>query len=656
MIHRDIKPANIMLDVHGQAILMDFGIVKIVGATQHTATGAVIGTALYMPPELIRGEVPSPQSDIYSLGITLFEMVNGRPPFEADSAMTLMMMHLNDRLPDLRQLRPEVSEELIGVIEKALAKDPSARFGSMNEMSVALKGALERLQSSASPAATLVDGGTKTDSQPGAATIAAATGAAALSEPPALAPQPMKTQVELPSTQAAPGAAQAVTGPAPVSRPPTGEASRPVPPTSAQRVTQAGATGGGTPPPARTKAAVSGPAPSRKVKFALWGTIGGIVVGGFIIVLLAISIFVVMQMGKGRGTPTEAALLVSQTVQVVVPATATVTPSPSATPATTATITPTLPPTATPSPTLSPTPTIPVGVPYGRIKGITTDAQGAYVVDYETFEFTEVLPGMHVHFFFDTVPPEEAGSPGQGPWILYGGPRPFTKYRQADRPKHATQMCILVANPNHSVQALSGNCAILPDVVAASPVRDIPCLLGPAPEYPTVTQLKAGQVLQVRGLSADEGWWNVGNPQNMNESCWAAHSETLVSGDLSTLPLLEAPPLPTEPAAPALSAQITGITIDDQNRYVVAYQTQGFTEQLPGTHLHFFFNTVPAEQVGISGGGNRLMFGGPSPFTGYLTSARPAEATQLCVLVANPDHSIIPNSGNCFNLPNVSAP
>jgi hypothetical protein len=160
----------------------------------------------------------------------------------------------------------------------------------------------------------------------------------------------------------------------------------------------------------------------------------------------------------------------------------------------------------------------------------------------------------------------------------------------------------------------------------------------------------------VRGLSADEEWWNVGNPLNMSESCWAARSETLVIGDLSTLPLVEAPPLPTGAPVPALSAQITGITIDDQNRYVVAYQTQGFTEQLPGTHLHFFFNTVPPEQVGMAGGGNRLMFGGPSPFTGYQTSNRPAEATQLCVLVANPDHSVIPNSGNCFNLPDVSTP
>jgi hypothetical protein len=97
-----------------------------------------------------------------------------------------------------------------------------------------------------------------------------------------------------------------------------------------------------------------------------------------------------------------------------------------------------------------------------RINGITVNDSGRYVVDYETFGYTETLPGMHVHFFFDTVTPEQAGSPGSGPWILYGGPRPFTGYRETDRPQAATRMCALVANSNHSVVAGSGNCVVLP--------------------------------------------------------------------------------------------------------------------------------------------------------------------------------------------------
>jgi hypothetical protein len=86
-----------------------------------------------------------------------------------------------------------------------------------------------------------------------------------------------------------------------------------------------------------------------------------------------------------------------------------------------------------------------------------------FVVEYETFEYQEVLPGMHVHFFFNTVTQENAGSPGYGPWILYGGPRPFTQYKLSDRPANATQMCALVANSNHSIQPNSGNCFDLPE-------------------------------------------------------------------------------------------------------------------------------------------------------------------------------------------------
>ena len=143
LIHRDLKPANVMLDVHGNAILMDFGIAKIVGGTRHTATGAVIGTAMYMSPEQIKGVEIDRRSDIYSLGVMLFEMVSGRPPFQADSAMTLMMMHVNDPVPDLRQLRPDLPMGLVQVIEKALAKDPNRRYQTAGEMAAALGNALE---------------------------------------------------------------------------------------------------------------------------------------------------------------------------------------------------------------------------------------------------------------------------------------------------------------------------------------------------------------------------------------------------------------------------------------------------------------------------------------------------------------------------------
>ena len=156
LIHRDIKPANVMLDVNGQAILMDFGIVKIIGGEYHTATGATLGTAMYMSPEQIRTERSDDRSDIYSLGVTLYEMISGRPPYQADSALTLMMMVLNDPLPDLREIRAGVPEELLAVVYQALAKERSERFQSMAEMVTALRQIQEKVVS-APPPSTVVD-------------------------------------------------------------------------------------------------------------------------------------------------------------------------------------------------------------------------------------------------------------------------------------------------------------------------------------------------------------------------------------------------------------------------------------------------------------------------------------------------------------------
>lgn len=138
LIHRDIKPANVMLDVHGSAILMDFGIARMLGGQGHTATGAVLGTALYMSPEQIQGLHPDARSDIYSIGVMLFEALGGHPPFEADSAMTLMMMHMNDPVPDLSKLHPGLPDPLKAIVYCALEKDRANRFQTCAEMADAL--------------------------------------------------------------------------------------------------------------------------------------------------------------------------------------------------------------------------------------------------------------------------------------------------------------------------------------------------------------------------------------------------------------------------------------------------------------------------------------------------------------------------------------
>ena len=441
MIHRDIKPANLMLNVMGQAILMDFGIAKIVGGQRHTATGAVVGTALYMAPEQIKGENPDRRADIYSLGVTLFEMLSGHPPFEADSAMTLMMMHVNDPIPDVRELNPDVPDDLVAVIDKALAKDPNDRYQSAAQMAAALRNVLTRIRAGAStetpppPAATAIE---KPDMTP------AGSGATVVETPETAPPGPGATYVEPVSTPAASSGqtqSEIVTPP----RPAGGAGG------SGGGSTGVGTTGTGpmpAPPPAATL--------SRSKLLGI--SLPVIAIGGVVVLcLFAGGIFLVSQLlgNAGAGPLFAPAPTVTATAtETQIPDTPL--PSDTATPESTAT------PAETTTPSLTPTATVPPGITFARIDSITIDDQNRYVVNYETFEFTEKLPGMHVHFFFNTVSPENAGVPGSGPWILYGGPRPFTGYRVSDKPAAATQMCILVANPNHSVQANSGNCVDLP--------------------------------------------------------------------------------------------------------------------------------------------------------------------------------------------------
>jgi serine/threonine protein kinase len=624
MIHRDIKPANIMLDVHGQAILMDFGIVKIVGGERHTATGAVVGTALYMSPELIRGETPDPRSDLYSLGVTLFEMVSGHPPFEADSAMALMMMHINDPMPDIQSMRPDVPTNLVLVIQKALAKVRDQRYASMADMADALTAVLDQLEGRASSGVPLVAPVGMVSAQPSQAeptSIVYTTGTN-----PSF--QRESSSQNIPQTVAA-GAA--------ISPPNDGRTSQVTYQVPSQMGTTTGKiTGTQTVP----KSAGKG---DRKLPWMACAVVAllvliPLVVGGFFI---------------GRRLllePTQVAVVIADSTDTLPPpvtSTATLIPTPSITP----TITPTPLPTDTPTPDFSPTPTIPAGVPYARIDRVALDSSGFYIVDYETFEYTPRLDDYHMTFYFDTLLPEEIGTSADKSSYMFAGPNPFGKFSQSKKPDGASQVCVLVANPDHSVRFNSGNCVQLPDVVIAAPAHEMACLYGPGQEFPPVTHLKKGQMLLVHGLSSDEGWWNLTVPQNPEETCWLQRDMTTFAGDISTLPLIEPPSSIPETNLTDMSAKINRISLDGQGRYIVTYATNGFSEQLPGTHIHFFFDTTTPDQVGISGSGAYLMYGGPAPFTGYTTADRPPGAKQMCVLVANPDHTIIANSGNCVNLP-----
>ncbi|MCP4423226.1 MAG: protein kinase, partial [Chloroflexi bacterium] len=154
MVHRDIKPANIMLDEEGEPFLTDFGIVKMLGGQtmQYTATGALIGTPDYMSPEQALGKSGDKRSDIYSLGILLFQMSTGQLPFNADTPVAVVMKHVSEPVPLPVTFNPDVPQALQTVILKALAKEPEHRFQGVGEMAAALR----RIDLSGMPATDVV--------------------------------------------------------------------------------------------------------------------------------------------------------------------------------------------------------------------------------------------------------------------------------------------------------------------------------------------------------------------------------------------------------------------------------------------------------------------------------------------------------------------
>jgi serine/threonine protein kinase len=149
MIHRDIKPANILLDKHnaalnpmGEPILTDFGLAKLLGVSAGTLTATQLGTPVYTSPEQARGYPGNERSDLYSLGIILYEMVTGAPPFRGDSPMAVLSQHLNATPTSPVLLNPNIPPALTLVIMTALAKDPNARFARAAIMTAAIAEAL----------------------------------------------------------------------------------------------------------------------------------------------------------------------------------------------------------------------------------------------------------------------------------------------------------------------------------------------------------------------------------------------------------------------------------------------------------------------------------------------------------------------------------
>jgi serine/threonine-protein kinase len=168
IVHRDIKPHNVLVDREGRVKVTDFGIARA-GTSQMTEAGSIVGTAQYLSPEQARGTEVDQRSDLYSLGVVLYELLTGQTPFDGDTPVEIAMKHLSATPRPPSQIRHDVPRELDMVVMRALAKDPAARYQSADEM----EADLERVLRGAPVAAATTDSATQIMQMPAGAAGAA---------------------------------------------------------------------------------------------------------------------------------------------------------------------------------------------------------------------------------------------------------------------------------------------------------------------------------------------------------------------------------------------------------------------------------------------------------------------------------------------------
>lgn len=143
IIHRDLKPQNILIDENKNVKITDFGIAVAVSQDSLTQTNTLMGSVHYLSPEQARGSIATKQSDIYSLGIILFELLTRKVPFEGETAVSIALKHFREEIPSVREQNKEIPQALENVIIKATAKEPAERYSSVNEMAADLKTVLD---------------------------------------------------------------------------------------------------------------------------------------------------------------------------------------------------------------------------------------------------------------------------------------------------------------------------------------------------------------------------------------------------------------------------------------------------------------------------------------------------------------------------------
>lgn len=280
VVHRDVKPGNVIVRSDGMVKVTDFGIARALGQASITDTGTVMGTAAYVAPEQARGEATTPSSDLYSLGILLFQMLTGAVPFEGDTPVAVALRHLDEPVPLPSSRVADLPANLDDVVVRATAKSPAERYPDADAMAAALRGH-EGLADAATRALPVGEATAVLDHAAGAA---AASAAAATSTARFPASDPTASNPTGPATSS-------VAGPAPV------QMSDPA--TSTAMMPAASPAGPGRPAAEARRTSQDAPRPRSGPTPVVW------VLGTVVVVLLAILAFVLLS-GSDPATPSAA--------------------------------------------------------------------------------------------------------------------------------------------------------------------------------------------------------------------------------------------------------------------------------------------------------------------------------------------------------------